>query len=397
MAEIMDNVKGFNDYTSQEALTREKIKNILVQTFKLYGFEPAETPIIEYEEFVKQGNEFDEAVSDIFKLKDKGQRALALRYEFTFQLKRLAKNKKLPYKRYQIGEVFRDEPVSSARFRQFTQADADVVGSSIQDEAEILALASQALKQLGIKSVINVNNRNLLNQVLESLDITNKEFVLREIDKLDKQGEDTVKVNLNKFIDKLTIIKLFKLFNKPLSAFKKFPAYKEILELKKYCGLYKIKINFQPSLARGLSYYNGNVFEIKTAGKEKLSIAAGGSYLINNIQSTGISFGIERLTQLAKIKPKSTDYLIISINQDKKATNLAQKLRQAKKSVIISDKISKALDYANSSGIEKVIFLGKEEIKKKKLKLRDMKTGKEKMLSEKELFEKNKDMFDADK
>ncbi len=94
-------VKGFSDYTGEEALRRETIKEILVKWFKRYGFEPVETPVIEYEEFVKKDNEEDEAVSDIFKLQDKGKRKLALRYEFTFQLKRLAKNKKLPYKRYQ--------------------------------------------------------------------------------------------------------------------------------------------------------------------------------------------------------------------------------------------------------------------------------------------------------
>ena len=91
-----ETVKGFSDYTGQEALKREKIKEILVRTFQSYGFEPAETPIVEYEEFVKGENVNDEAVSDIFKLKDKGSRDLALRYEFTFQLKRIAKNKKLP-------------------------------------------------------------------------------------------------------------------------------------------------------------------------------------------------------------------------------------------------------------------------------------------------------------
>ena len=124
-----EKVKGFNDFTGEEALKRTEIKKILVETFEKYGFEPAETPMIEYEEFVRGQNQNDEAVSDIFKLKDKGKRKLALRYEFTFQLKRIAKNKKIPYKRYQIGEVFRDEPVQSNRVRQFTQCDVDIAGS----------------------------------------------------------------------------------------------------------------------------------------------------------------------------------------------------------------------------------------------------------------------------
>ena len=92
-------IKGFKDYTGEEALKRAEIKKILVDTFEKYGFNPAETPVIENEGFVKGENKRDEAVSDIFRLKDKGKRRLALRYEFTFQLKRIAKNKKLPYKR----------------------------------------------------------------------------------------------------------------------------------------------------------------------------------------------------------------------------------------------------------------------------------------------------------
>jgi histidyl-tRNA synthetase len=384
---MTDTAKGFQDFTGEEALKREKIREILIKNFKRYGFEPAETPIIEYEEFVKGDNEFDEAVSDIFKLKDRGERNLALRYEFTFQLKRLANNKKLPYKRYQIGEVFRDEPTSSNRFRQFTQCDIDTIGSSVKDEAEILTLISKIYKELGIKSRIKVNNRKLLNSVIKSLGIENTEFVLREIDKLDKQGEDFVKLSLAKFIDKDKIIKLFKILRKNLNFFKKFEGYKELKELIELCKIYKIKIDFQPTLARGLSYYNGNVFEIKTEGVKE-TIAGGGSYSINNIQSTGISFSLERVSQLSKINLNEKKILIISIGQDKKAVNLAEKIRKQSLSCsIFYGQPSKALDYANSLNIPYVIFLGKDEVKKKKIKLKDMKTGKEKLISEKELIE----------
>src|SRR3989344_8792476 len=150
----METVKGFRDFIGEEAEKLEYLKKILTKNFKLYGFEPAETPIIEYREFVQGSNPNDEAVSDIFRLKDKGNRNLALRYEFTFQLKRLMQNQKLPYKRYSIGPVFRDEPVSSNRLRQFTQADADIVGvsnSGIRNEAEVLAMTSEILGSIGIK------------------------------------------------------------------------------------------------------------------------------------------------------------------------------------------------------------------------------------------------------
>ena len=379
-----DNVKGFNDITGTEAVKRQKIREILVENFQQYSFEPVETPIIEYEEFVRGENISDEVISDIFKLEDKGKRKLALRYEFTFQLKRLAKNQKLPLKVYQIGPVFRDEPTSANRFRQFTQCDADILGAGIKDEAEILALAARICKELKIDSKILVNNRKLINSVIKSLGISNTEFVLREIDKIDKQGEDDVKSNMGKFISKDKIVRLFKLLNKPLSFFKKYDGYNETKQLIDLCGIYGVKPVFSLGLARGLSYYNGSVFEIKSGMKE--SIAAGGSYLINGIPATGISFGLERLSTLSKIKMgEIIDYLIISINQDKEAIKLAEKLRKKGKAIIIIDKISKGLDYANIKKIPYVIFIGKDEVKKKKIKLRDMKTGKEKLISEKTL------------
>ena len=182
-----DLVRGFKEYSGIEAQKREEVRKILVETFEKYGFLPAETPIIEYEEFVKGNNSNDEAVSDIFKLQDKGKRKLALRYEFTFQLKRLAQNQKLPFKRFQIGSVFRDEPTSANRFRQFTQCDIDTIGSDIKDEAEILVLCAEALNKLGIKPLIMINNRKLMNEILEDNKVLskNKEDVLRELDKVE--------------------------------------------------------------------------------------------------------------------------------------------------------------------------------------------------------------------
>jgi len=370
-----DTVKGFKDYTEEEAMKKAEIKKLLVGTFENYGFEPAETPIVEYEEFVKGENEKDEAVSDIFKLRDKGNRALALRYEFTFQLKRIANNKKLPYRRYQIGEVFRDEPVSSNRFRQFTQCDIDVVGSSIKDEAEILTITKEILTNLGVEPIILVNNRKLLNEILESEKIKerDREKVLVEIDKFGKISEDEIKKNLKKYKAE----NVLKVLKKGESYFKKFPAYKEVLELIAYCLYYKVKILFSPTIIRGLSYYNGNVFEVKAKGIRD-TIVGGGSYNINGIQSTGISFGLERLSTLSKLKKTEKRILVLSINEDKKAIELAQKLRKSGKNVIILfGNPSKALNYANSKGINEVIFVGKEEVKKKKYKIKNMITGKE--------------------
>lgn len=372
----MEIVKGFKDVSGLEAKKRELIRSIIVKNFKLYGFEPAETPIIEYENSVRASQ--DEAISDIFKLQDKGKRKLALRYEFTFQLKRLSKNKKLPYKRYQIGEVFRDEPVSSNRFRQFTQCDADIIGSNAKNEAEILALSSKILKELKIPAVVYINNRKLLNEILDSFNIQNKESVIKEIDKLDKLPVSEIKNNLKKY----NAEKILAVFKKQKSYFQKYSSFKEIKELEKYCRLFNIKVKFLPSLARGLSYYNSSIFEIK-AIKMKETIIAGGSYLINNIQSTGISFGLDRISQLVKFEPSEKTLLIISINQDKQVIKLAEKLRSNKISVNLwlQKGVSKAFMYANSLQIPYVAILGSSEIKAKKIKLKNMKSGKEKLVN----------------
>lgn len=377
-----ETVKGFRDYIGEEAEKREEIRKIIVSNFSKYGFEPAETPIIEYEEFVKGENSGDEAVSDIFKLRDKGERNLALRYEFTFQLKRIAKNKKLPYKRYQIGEVFRDEPVSSTRFRQFTQCDVDVIGSTIKDEAEILALTSETLIDLGLEPVILINSRKLLNEILEDNKIkeSNKNQVLREIDKYDKLEEKEIKANLKK----LGAEKIFDCLKKGEKYFSQFEGYKDVISLMEYCKAYGVEVKFSPSVVRGLSYYNGNVFEIKVKnGKEisKETIVGGGSYMIDQFQATGLSFGLERLCILAKNKFEREKWLVVSLDQDREAIKLAQKLRKSGKIVNISyGKPSKALDYANSYNIRNVVFVGEKEVKAKKFNVKDMKSGKESAL-----------------
>ncbi|MFH1358835.1 MAG: ATP phosphoribosyltransferase regulatory subunit [archaeon] len=378
----MDTVKGFKDV--ENASKRIAIRNIIENVFKLYGFIPVETPVIEYEKFVKGENASDEAVSDIFKLKDRGDRKLALRYEFTFQLKRLAKNKKLPYKVYNMGPVFRDEPVTGNRWRQFTQCDADIIGVNLKDVGEILKLTSEILKKLGVKFTININNRKLLNEILDSIGVKekNRSEVIKEIDKIDRLSESEVKRNLKKY-NADGIISIFK---KPEKYFEKFKNYEDIKELKKICNFYKIKTEFSPFLARGLSYYNWIVFEIK--GEMKESITAGGSYLVNGVQASGISFGLDRLELISKIGDDIKKVLVISLGQDKKAVEFADNIRSNNiPCEVFYGKPGKALDYANSNNIPLVVFVGDEEVKKKKFKLKNMNSGKEESVSEKGLIE----------
>ncbi len=381
----MKTAKGFRDFVGEDALKRMKMKKIIQEQFELYGFEPVETPTIEFEEFVKGDNPKDEAVRDIFKLEDRGKRKLGLRYEFTFQLKRIAKNQKLPYKRFQIGSVFRDEPIRSGRLREFVQCDADIIGSSMKDEVECLKLGKNIFEKLELPVKIYVNNRKLINEILVSENVKEKdrEQVIRELDKLDKLSKKDVADNLKK----LRAEKLVKIFTGEERSFEKYNFYKEIKELKKMCKIYGFKVEFRPFLARGLSYYNGSVFEI-WSDKLDVSLGGGGSYLVNEVQSTGISFGLEPIFLLSKIEGDNTKIQIISIGEDRTAIELAEKLRSEGISVnVLLDKsIGKAMDYANSKGIQKVIFVGKDEVSEKKFKIKDMKSGDEKFLSESEIF-----------
>ncbi|MAG40141.1 hypothetical protein CMI41_04195 [Candidatus Pacearchaeota archaeon] len=378
-------VKGFRDFIGDEARKRSKIKKIIVSAFESFGFDPAETPAVEMEDFVRGDNQNDEAVRDIFSLEDRGKRKLALRYELTFQLKRIAQNQKLPYKRYQLDSVFRDEPIRKGRLRQFIQCDADVIGSSANDEAECMVMGARIFNALGIKTKLYFNNRKLINEILETENIKemDREQVIRELDKLGKLTKKEVADNLKK----LNAERLLKIFTQEEKGFEKYGSYKEIKELKKLCKEYGTEITFRPTLARGLSYYNGTIFEF-WAEELSVSLCGGGSYLIGSTQSTGISLGFEPIFLLAKTKPDYIDYLLISLDQNKKTIQLADSLRGVGNSVqVLLDKtLKKAMEYANVKKVKKVIVIGANEVKAKKYKVKDMVSGKEKEMSEKELL-----------
>jgi histidyl-tRNA synthetase len=398
----VDTVKGFQDYLVPDSLKRSAVKSIIEKNFRLHGFAPIETPIVEFDEIMRSESpsEEDEAVSDRFRLQDRAGRNLGLRYEFTFQLSRIFKqnpNLKLPFRRYQIGEVFRDEPIGRNRFRQFVQCDADIIGdSSMNADAECLLLVKDILDELKIKSEIQVNNRKLLKALIESVQITDLKNVMRELDKIDKVGADEVKSNLRKYADPNQILTLFKLLEKGLpffleNAFEGAAELAALVEKCNECGIKEVKIN--PFMVRGFGYYTGNVFEIKVAG-EKSTIAAGGRYdntvgkfSLRQIPAVGISFGLDRVTELANVKVEQTKVMLISIDQDKQTTKLAKTLRKEGISCITSsEKIGKALELANALEIQRVIFIGESEIEEKKFKLKDMKSGEEKLLSESRLI-----------
>lgn len=396
----IETVKGFRDILFPESMKRRKIRETVEKNFKLFGFMPVETPTIEYEELAKGDNEKDSAVSERFKLKDRGERELALRYEFTFQLKRLFKenpNIKLPLRKYSIGNVFRDEPITKDRYREFIQMDADIIGDeSINADIECIALAGKICEELGLECEVKINNRKLLNSIFERLLIKDKENVSREIDKLGKLTEKEIKTNLKKILNEKQINDLFKILSKYIDYFvkEKFEGASEVQRLLELGKSYSLNIIFSPFLIRGFSYYTGNIFE-GYSDKIKGSIFAGGRYddlvgryVNRKIPAVGISFG--RIIDYPDIQFDNTKLLIISIGQEKKAIELMNELRTDGISCIMMEKISKALEYANSYSIPYVIFLGENEVKSKKLKLRDMSTGKEKLINEKDLVKEIK-------
>lgn len=398
-------VKGFSDYLPPESLRRKKLREIVEKWFSRYGFLPIETPTVEFDELMRgdalpsEGE--DEAISERFRLQDRGGRNLGLRYEFTFQLARLFKenpNIKLPFKRYQIGSVFRDEPIRTGRTREFTQCDVDIIGDgSVNAEAECLALVSDILKELKIKGFeIQVNNRKLLQALIESVQINRVKEAMRILDKLEKIGEDAVKAELKKIADTNQIVTLFKLLGKDLEFYKKnaFPGADELVELREVSGIYGIKLRVNPTMTRGFSYYTGNVFEFLTS-KKIAAIAGGrydktiGKYSNREIPGVGISFSIEALSglfkeEIDKLKVEGIPkVLVLSMDQDKIVIKLAQILRKKGIDCVIdSRKPGKALDWANAYSVDNVIFVGEEEVGSKKFKLKNMRSGKERMLGE---------------
>ena len=392
-------VKGFQDFLPPESQKRNTVRRIIEDNLNKYGFMPIETSMIEFDELMRsdilEGE--DEAVSDRFRLRDRAGRNLGLRYELTFQLSRIFKQNphiRLPIRFSQIGAVFRDEPISQDRFRQITQCDADIIGdSSGLADAECLALLSNILKECKINAEIQINNRKLLNSIIESVEIKNIREVMRELDKKDRIGEDMMKMNLKRYADSNQILTLLKLLEKDLSFFKEnaFDGTEELEDLISKAKRYSLALKFNPFLIQGLGYYTGNIFEAVIPGKG--SLAGGGRYdkligknLSKKIPAVGISLGLERISQAAKVDISPAKTMIISIEKDSETIRLTRKLRDAGiSSIPCFEEISKALEIANSLSTPYVIFIGGEELAKGKYKLRDMKSGEEKMVTEKQL------------
>ncbi|MEK6892149.1 MAG: histidine--tRNA ligase [Nanoarchaeota archaeon] len=407
--------KGTRDFAPEEKIVRDNVVNTLKEVFELYGFAPLETPI--FERFDVLSSKYTggaEILKETFKLKDQGGRDLGLRYDLTVPLARfigMNPTIKMPFKRYQIGEVFRDGPVASARYRQFTQCDVDVIGSSsMAADAEIVSLIFTAFKKLDFEIVIKVNSRKLLNDFLDfcGVDKEKQDGIILSIDKLEKLGLNVVKNELKEQrIDEPTINKIINVITIKGSNDEKIKQLKNILknsdglnqveQLISYINNQNLEADFDVSLARGLSYYTGTVIEAFLKDSSvKSSVCAGGRYdrMIGNLlekgeyPAVGVSFGVDRIydAMLEKQETKqktNTKVYVIPIKTINEGIKIAQQLRDSgiNADIDLNEKgPSKNLEYANSLGIPFVLFVGKKELQEGKLKLRDMKSGKEGMI-----------------
>jgi histidyl-tRNA synthetase len=394
----------------------EKIRKV----FETFGFQPLETSALEpWEVLSAKGAGGDEILKESYNFEDKGGRKIGLRYDLTVPLARVISenpNLPLPFKRYQIEKVWRYGDIAKDRFREFLQADIDIVGSdSAIADAEVIACATECFNALGFKKfLIRLNNRKILTEMLKSSEIENGKFsdTLRTIDKLDKIGLEGVKKELeDKGIPSESIKKVMKFIEikgeneKVLREIESLgEGVKELKEIISYLKAMKLdsRIKVDLSLARGLDYYTGPIFEV-LAEEGIGSIAGGGRYdkmiglFLRDIPATGISLGIERIIEVMterkmidKIK-NNTKIFVVAVN-DKVRGKVLEIVKLLREKSIATDydlrfrNLSKQLEYVNSSGIPFVAIVGEKELEKKCVKIRNMKTGKEKLVKINEIF-----------
>jgi histidyl-tRNA synthetase len=418
-------LKGFRDFLPEEMTIRQKVVDTLREVFESYGFEPLETPALEYAETLlgKYGEEADRL---IYQFEDRGGRKVGLRYDLTVPLARVIAsypNLTMPFKRYQIQPVWRAEKPQAGRFREFLQCDVDTVGaSSSLADAEIIALIYESLTKLKIKNFkILVNSKPLLFALMKEAGIPEKKWNVAavSIDKLDKIGETEVKKEAekrgirkgcieevfriaSKFPDFRSLVKSNKVLKGSVyeTARKRILAIKEIGDYATKLGVPENIIIPRFTLARGLDYYTGAIFEA-VVDKPKLgSIAGGGRYdkLISDlggpdVPATGVSFGLDRIVEIIKgqgleaTAPRTKAQALITIFSFKLRAESLKFLRKLRESNISAElypdpemKLDKQLKYADRKGIPYVIVIGPDEVKDKVIGLKNLKTGKQESL-----------------
>jgi histidyl-tRNA synthetase len=375
-------LKGFRDFLPQQAKKRQYVISTLKKVFESYGFEPLETPALEYEEILmgKYGEEGDKLM---YRFEDNGKRKVALRYDQTVPLARVIAQYQnelpMPFKRYQIQNVWRADNTQKGRFREFLQCDADIVGSSSPlSDVEVINVTIKSLEKLGFKNFkIRIGDRKLFEGIPTD--------AITIIDKLKKIGEEKV----------ITELKEGGLDENILSKVKNSKPTTDIELILKATN----KVYFDPTLARGLNYYTGLIFEIEIEGYSAGSVCGGGRYdnLIGmfagrQIPAVGFAFGFDRLMEaMEELKLFPTDLIttkvlvtVFSPELKEKSLEVAKILREKNinTEIYLDDaKMEKQLKYADKKQIPYAIIIGPDEAKNNTATVKNLKTREQKALS----------------
>jgi len=436
--------KGTRDFLPEETIKRNYIFDTIKSVFKLYGFMPIETPSMETLSTLmgKYGEEGDRLIFKILnsgnftsKVSDddllernpvklgKAFSEKALRYDLTVPFARFVVQHRndisFPFKRYQIQPVWRADKPQNGRYREFYQCDVDVVGSdSLLNEAELVEIIDTVFSKLGISVCIKINNRKILSGIAEFIGHLDKIVdITVAIDKLEKQGLESVNAELaskglgQEAIDKLQpVILLEGSFAEKIEKLKTvlkdsetgMAGIAEMEELHSYITAMEIgsEIDFDLTLARGLNYYTGAIFEVKANDVKIGSITGGGRYDnltgifgLKDVSGVGVSFGAERIydvmTQLdlfPKTAQDSTQMLFVNFGQKEQmhCLKLIKELRNkgiACELYPSSAKMKKQMTYANNRNIPFVALIGENEIQSGQLTVKDMAKGEQLSLS----------------
>ncbi len=407
-------------------IDQRKFNDMVERITKVYeenGCLPIDTPIIEKAEVLlaKSAGETEKQVYAF----QKGSNNLALRFDLTVPFARYTSQYfnelTFPFKRYQIGKVYRGERNQKGRYREFYQCDVDIIGKeklNVKNDALVISLASKAFKSIGLKNYkFQISNRKILSSLLNSLNISNSTDVMILIDKYDKIGKLSFEEELNKLVneEKANIInkviningskdKILEDLNSLSIQDEKFiiglNELKEVITTLEILGVDDSEYIINLKIIRGLDYYTGTVFETFLTNNEQYgSICSGGrydnlseNYTTNILPGVGISIGLTRLFFVLKEigfienykLPSKVEYLIIPIGDTLKyCGQVYKRLYQLKKSVEIyfeDDKLKKKLNYANKMGITNVILLGEDEERNKTINIKNMDTGNQKII-----------------
>ena len=414
-------LSGFMELLPQPQLQMEAIMEVLRNTYSLYGFTPLDTPAIEAADVLlaKGGGETEKQIYRF----QKGDSDLALRFDLTVPLAKYVAlhygELAFPFRRYQIGKVYRGERAQRGRFREFYQADIDIIGDgklSITNEAEIPSIIYKTFSTLGLRRFqIRVNNRKILNGFYAMLGLSEQSGdIMRTVDKLDKIGSDKVRVLLveecgveeAKADEILTFIAIRGTNGEVLSALEQYRSRNEVFDqgldelssVTKLLGAFGVpEENFAVDLtiARGLDYYTGTVYETTLLDHPEIgSVCSGGRYdnlaeyyTDRKLPGVGISIGVTRLFYVLgeqgllndALNTAPADVLLLPMTEDLSfAVSLATRLRERglRAQLYTENKKFKAkMNYADKTKIPYVLFLGEDEVASGVVTCKDMVTG----------------------